>query len=206
MTSYPWPSPEENPFSFIVPGATVGTRIKTLLCNTYAYQRLPASELANKAPATLQAFPKPRSFPWAIPDTVAVIYNMAFGAQKCKDVAGFPNVKRDGLACPLAPEGGSGSGSSVVYVSDAPSGYLPSTWTGFKTATGVVSTPPGVFVTASFTEVITMTTSDASASGVEVVTVWETSVVSTLSSGVEYTTTYTEGPTSTGASSTTKHA
>lgn len=155
MTSYPWPSEKENPFSFTGSGGSVATRVKAMICNTYAYQRLPASEIVNKALATLQQFPVPRKFPWSIPDKVDVIYNMAFGPQKCKDVEGFPNVKRDGVSCSLAP--GSSDPSSVSYVTDTPT-YLPTSWTSFSTATGSESTPDGVFVTASFTVTDTQTT------------------------------------------------
>lgn len=183
MLSYPWPSPKESPFYFGAPprDGSVGDRVKTMLCNTYAYQRLPHSEIANKALAILQAFPIPRAFPWAIPDKVAVIYNMAFGPQKCKDVEGFPNVKRDGLSCPLAPgeSSSSSSASSTAYLTDAPTQYLPSTWTGFETATGDLSTPSGVFITASFTETIIVplptTTSYATTLTVILTTTTETS-------------------------------
>lgn len=172
MESYPWPSEKENPFSFIGAGS-VALRAKAMICNAYAYQRLPASEIVNKALDMLQKFPVPRRFPWAIPDKVDVIYNMAFGPQKCKDVEGFPNVKRDGLSCPLPP--GGGTPSSVSYVTESPT-YLPTTWTGFSTATGSESTPDGVFITATFTEteitVLPTTTVPSSTT-----TDWETTYV-----------------------------
>lgn len=193
MLSYPWPSNQENPFDWGGPSrdGTVGERIKAMLCNTYAYQRLPTSEIANKALKTLQAFPIPREFPWAIPDKVAVIYNMAFGPQKCKDVEGFPNAKRDGLSCPLvvAPGESSSATSSATYVADPPTQYMTSTWTGFETATGSESTPPGAFVTASLTETIV----DSSTSSLEISTVFVTQTVS-ITSGTEFTTTWTEPP------------
>lgn len=198
MTSYPWPSEKENPFSFTGSGGSVSTRVKAMICNTYAYQRLPASELVNKALATLQQFPVPRKFPWAIPAKVDVIYNMVFGPQKCKDVEGFPNVKRDGLSCPLAPGSGqdsgdgSGDSSSVSYVTDTPT-YLPTTGTDFSTATGKESTPDGVFVTASFTLTdIQTTTLPTTTVPATTSTEWETAWVTASTTVGGTTTIYTE--------------
>ncbi|KAJ4421908.1 hypothetical protein N0V82_003405 [Gnomoniopsis sp. IMI 355080] len=185
MESYPWPSDKENPFSFTGSGGSVASRIKAMICNTYAYQRLPASEIVNKALDMLQKFPVPRKFPWAIPDKVDVIYNMAFGPQKCKDVEGFPNVKRDGLSCPL-PLGGS-SPSSASYVTDTPT-YLASTWSGFSSATGSESTPDGVFITASFT--MTETTVLPTTT-VPSTTEWDTTWVTASTTVGGTTTTYT---------------
>lgn len=216
MLSYPWPSEKESPFYFGGPprDGTVGERIKTMICNTYAYQRLPTSEIANKALAILRAFPVPRDFPWAIPDKVAVIYNMAFGPQKCKDIEGFPSAKRDGLSCPLGPGEGGSSPSSVTYVADPPTQYLSSDWTGFPTASGSASTPPGVFITASFTEtIIVSATTDTSGgttstetivlstSALEISIVYVTQTVATITSGTEYTTTWTLPPIRTSSSS-----
>lgn len=186
MTSYPWPSDKENPFNFAGSGGSVASRVKAMICNTYAYQRLPASEIVNKALNMLQKFPVPRQFPWAIPEKVDVIYNMAFGPQKCKDVEGFPNVKRDGLSCPLAP--GGGSQSSGPYVTDTPT-YLPTTWTGFTSATGSESTPDGVFITASFT--MTETTLLPTAT-VPSTTEWDTIWVTASTTVGGTTTTYTD--------------
>lgn len=176
MLMYPWGDPTSNPVKFNSRDGSVGTRMKTMLCNTYAYQRLPKSEIINQALKTLQAFPKPRTFPWAVPDKVSVIYNMIFGAQKCKDVAGFPNVKRDGDVCPLPP--GGPDTSSVSYVSNAPTQFTDVTYTGYNTWPYSISTPPGVFITASFTlteTFMTTTTVTPSLSSGGVVTV--TSVV-----------------------------
>lgn len=143
LLSYPWPSTAENPFAFVgAPpgGGSVGRRMKTMLADTYAYQRLPRGEIANRAMGTLQSFRPPRAFPWAIPDRVDVIYNMAFGDQRCKNVPGFPNVKRDDT-CPLSgDEGGTPTAASTAsYVTDEPT-YESKSWTGFSTATGSSST------------------------------------------------------------------
>lgn len=145
LLSYPWPSTAENPFTFVgAPpgGGSVGRRMKTMLADIYAYQRLPRNEIANQAMKTLQSFKPPRPFPWTIPDRVDVIYNMAFGNQKCKNVAGFPNVKRD--TCSLSGDGGTTtSASTASYVTNEPT-YESKAWTGFSTATGSASTPSGL--------------------------------------------------------------
>lgn len=197
MFSYPWGSDDVNPFAFANRhgGGTVGSRAKDMIAGYYAYQRLPQEKLVNQALKTLQKFKPPREFPWAIPDHADVIYNsklstqslsvhlvihvsyasyanhsttVAFGSQKCKAVEGFPNVKRDAV-CPASPNGGgSGTSSSVSYVTSSPT-YEPSGWTGFATATGNSTTdsiPIGSgsavsssssLKTASFTLSITVT-------------------------------------------------
>lgn len=148
--SYPWPQ-GKNPFDPDLEGLTVGFRMKMMLANVYAYQRLGHDDIVN------QALKNVETFPWEVPDWVPVIYNNVFGDQRCKSVEGFP-VPPSGAesSCPewhlsLYPESGCGgnylqftglstgnpgpcvsspsslsaedpSGMSCIYVSPSPGG------------------------------------------------------------------------------------
>lgn len=218
MFSYPWGSSDENPFAFARSGGSVGMRAKDMIAGYYAYQRLPQSEITNQALKTLRSFEPPRGFPWAVPDKVDVIYNMAFGSQKCRVVEGFPNVKaRDGVC--LMPGGSSSTSSdvSVSYETASPT-YESDTWTGFVTATGnsttdsiltqletgsgstaTASSSSVSMVTASFTLVLGTTTTTLPTTTVPSATVhsvaWVTATVSTTEG--QTTVTVTEIPSTT---------
>ncbi|KAJ0109318.1 hypothetical protein J7T55_009650 [Diaporthe amygdali] len=101
LLSYPWPK-DENPFDPERRHPSIGFRMKTMLANVYAYQRLDHSEIVDEALGNIPAFP------WDIPSYVPVIYNNVFGDQRCKDVDGFPNPPHGvGVACPGQDDSGS---------------------------------------------------------------------------------------------------
>ncbi|KAL1880651.1 hypothetical protein Daus18300_001262 [Diaporthe australafricana] len=83
LLSYPWPQ-GQNPFDPDLEGPTIGSRMKTMLANIYAYQRLGHDDIVN------QALKNVGTFPWEVPDWVPVVYNNVFGDQRCKSVEGFP--------------------------------------------------------------------------------------------------------------------
>lgn len=48
MLAYPWPA-GQNPFDASLDTPTVGRRMKPLLADVYAYQRLPRDRIVNQA-------------------------------------------------------------------------------------------------------------------------------------------------------------
>lgn len=151
MLAYPWPA-GQNPFDKNVNGPTIGRRMKILLADVYAYQRVPRDRLANQAIRYIQKNKPDHNFPYPIPAKVNVAYNMAYGDQKCKAVDSFPvGIKaRDFFAqyseyCAIPDTPGSGGGgdgmtTGTVFYTDEPT-YMPETWTGFSTANGSVELP-----------------------------------------------------------------
>lgn len=151
MLSYPWPT-GQNPFDKNVKEPTVGRRMKVMLADVYAYQRLPRDRLENQAIRFIQRNNPTHSFPYPMPAKVNVAYNMAYGDQKCKAVDNFPDgIKArnffaqyaESCAIPDTPgSGGGGDGMTTgsVFYTDGPT-YMSDTWTGFSTANGSVDTP-----------------------------------------------------------------
>ncbi|POS79147.1 hypothetical protein DHEL01_v202472 [Diaporthe helianthi] len=154
MLSYPWPE-NQNPFAATLEGGgSVGRRMKTMLADTYAYQRLPRDKLVAQALEQIQKRGK-EEFPWEVPARVNVAYNMAYGHQKCKKVEGFPNLKRDADSCPVPGSGGAdGEATGSIFYTGNPI-YMPTDWTGFSTATGSIVSPtqptadPSTFMTST---------------------------------------------------------
>ncbi|KAJ0124773.1 hypothetical protein J7T55_006114 [Diaporthe amygdali] len=139
MLSYPWPE-KKNPFAS-KDGPSVGRRVKTMLADTYAYQRLPRDRLIGESMQNIIKNNPNHQFPWEVPAKVNVAYNMAYGDQKCKIVDGFPNLKRDGASCPVPGSGGAdGESTGTIFYTDEPT-YMPSDWSGFSSATGSIYTP-----------------------------------------------------------------
>lgn len=139
MLSYPWPE-GQNPFS---PGGSpsIGRRMKTMLADTYAYQRLPRDKLIDESLRQIKENNQDHVFPWEVPPMINVAYNMAYGDQRCKIVEGFPNLRHDGGSCPVPGSGGAdGELTGSIFFTDRPT-YMPSDWSGFSTATGSIYTP-----------------------------------------------------------------
>jgi hypothetical protein len=136
MLSYPWPA-GQNPFS-LGGDVSVGRRMKTMLADTYAYQRLPRDKLIAQSLENIKRGNQDHEFPYEVPARVNVAYNMAYGPQKCKEVEGFPNLKRDGDSCPTPGSGGAdGESTGSIFYTGEPT-YMSSGWSGFSTATGAI--------------------------------------------------------------------
>lgn len=165
MLAYEWPE-GQNPFDSDRETPTVGRRMKTMLADVYAYQRLPRHRIVNEALRYIHRKHPGRGFPSRVPPKVPVAYNMAYGDQKCKAVDDFPTGIRgrqrdifaeygETCAVPDAPgSGGGGDGmtTGTFFATDQPT-YMPATWTGFSSATGSLWMPtdPGFEVTCATT-------------------------------------------------------
>lgn len=117
--------------------------MKTILADTYAYQRLPHDEIINQALENLKDDDgRQIPFPYAVPAYVPVIYNNVFGDQKCKAVAGFPagiEARQNGGSCPASPDASSpGDSTGTIFFSTQPT-YVSSGWSGFSTVSAVAS-------------------------------------------------------------------